>query len=166
VDPYAVLGVARHATADEVRRAWLALARRHHPDRGGDPATMQAVNEAWAIVGDPARRAMWDREHGATPRFVVPSAGAPDAASDGRDPEGFDPFDLLDDRPLAPPRRSGVDLAPVGLFALSVATGCVALALDEPAMLGLAGFLFFLSCIAVAAAALLTMRRSVRAGRR
>ena len=68
-------------------------------------------------------------------------------------------IDLLDPRPLRPPRRSPFDLLPVGLFALSVATGCLALALDAPPMIGVAAFLFFLSCLAVAAAALLAMRR-------
>jgi len=54
----------------------------------------------------------------------------------------------------------------VALFASAVGTGCLALVLDEPGMLAFAGFLFFLSCIAVAAVAMLSMRRSLRAGRR
>jgi len=165
-DPYAVLGVPTHATAEEIRRAWLRQARRHHPDRGGDAAAMQALNQAWTILGDPARRAAWDREHGGVARWAAAPGGVAALVDDGADPLGPDPFDLLDDRPLSPPRRSPVDLAPVALFALSVATGCVALVLDEPAMLGVAGFLFFLSCFAVAAVALLVMRRSVRAGAR
>jgi molecular chaperone DnaJ len=45
-DPYAVLGVRPDARPDDIRRAWVALARRHHPDRGGDPDAMLAVNEA------------------------------------------------------------------------------------------------------------------------
>jgi hypothetical protein len=55
---------------------------------------------------------------------------------------------------------------PVAVFAASVLTACLALALDAPALLGAAAFLFFLSCLAVAAAAMLAMRRSARAGRR
>ena len=45
-DAFAVLGLAPNATAIEVRAARRELARRHHPDQGGDAAVMQAVNEA------------------------------------------------------------------------------------------------------------------------
>lgn len=59
---YDVLGVGPSADDATLRRAYLALARRHHPDReGGDAARMQAVNQAWATLGDPARRAQYDR---------------------------------------------------------------------------------------------------------
>ena len=43
-DPYAVLGVDRSASPEELHRAWVRLARRHHPDRGGDPDAMRRVN--------------------------------------------------------------------------------------------------------------------------
>jgi hypothetical protein len=158
-DPYAVLGVDAAAPHDDIRRAWVRAARQHHPDRGGDPARMQAVNEAWAVLGDPARRRAWDREHGRT-RTSPPADAEPEIVDD------VDDLDLLDARPLVEPRRSPFDLAPVALFALAIVVGCLGLALDAPAMLGLAGFLFFLSCLAVVAAAMLSMRRSVRAGRR
>jgi curved DNA-binding protein CbpA len=159
-DPYVVLGVDTAAAHDDIRRAWLAAARAHHPDRGGDSVRMQAVNEAWAVLGDPARRRAWDREHGRKPPTGDREAEAPEAADVDLD------LDLLDPRPLVEPRRSPFDLAPVALFALAIVVGCLALALDVPAMLGLAVFLFFLSCLAVVAAAMLSMRRSVRAGRR
>lgn len=154
-DPYAVLGVGPTDTHDRIRQAWLDLARRHHPDRGGDAARMQAINDAWAVLGDPVRRRRWDDEHG---RRHPPVA----------EPEREDDLDtdLLDARPLAPPQRSAFDFAPVGLFALAVLVGSLALALDAPAMLAAAAFVFFLSCLAVAAAAMLSMRRSIRAGRR
>jgi hypothetical protein len=45
-DPFSVLGLGPDATSDHVRAARRELAKRHHPDRGGDPAAMQAVNEA------------------------------------------------------------------------------------------------------------------------
>ena len=45
-DPLRVLGLGPDATSDDVRAARRELAKRHHPDRGGDPAAMQAVNEA------------------------------------------------------------------------------------------------------------------------
>jgi hypothetical protein len=48
--PYEVLGVPPSASPAEIRRAYLALARRHHPDAGGDVAEMRRLNEAWAAL--------------------------------------------------------------------------------------------------------------------
>ena len=50
------------ATADEVRAAYRRAARDHHPDAGGDAARMTDLNAAWHVLGDPARRAAYDRE--------------------------------------------------------------------------------------------------------
>jgi hypothetical protein len=41
---YATLGVAPTATLDEAKAAFLALARKHHPDTGGDAETMARIN--------------------------------------------------------------------------------------------------------------------------
>lgn len=157
-DPYAVLGVPNDARTDDIRRAWVALARRHHPDRGGDAAAMQAVNDAWALLGDPARRRVWDRQHGI--------GASPPLPPEAETLDGVPDADAFDATPLLPPRRSPTDLLPAALFAAAVVTGCLAIALDVPALLAPAAFLFFLSCIAVAAVAMLSLRRSVRAGRR
>ena len=138
-DPYAVLGVDAGASEAELRRAFVEAARRHHPDRGGDPEAMRRVNAAWEQV----------RTAGPAP----PTHDDPPPTDEEHDVEWLDP------RPLSPPRRSPFDLVPVLLFIASVATGCVALALDAPPMLGVAAFLFFLSCLAVGAAAMLAMRR-------
>ena len=45
-DPFDVLGIDRTSTADEVHRARRRLAKRLHPDHGGDAAGMQAINAA------------------------------------------------------------------------------------------------------------------------
>jgi len=58
---YEVLGVSASATQAEVRAAYRAAARDHHPDAGGDAAHMRALNVAWAVLGDPVRRAAYDR---------------------------------------------------------------------------------------------------------
>ena len=42
-DPWAVLGLRRGASAEEVARAWRALAARHHPDTGGDAGRFREV---------------------------------------------------------------------------------------------------------------------------
>lgn len=61
---YDVLGVARDATPDEVRAAYRRLARRHHPDRmraaGTSDDEMPRINEAYRVLSDPARRAVYD----------------------------------------------------------------------------------------------------------
>jgi len=62
-DHYAVLEVEKRATSDEIQRAFRALALRYHPDRNAAPeaaARMTAINEAWAVLGDPEQRRDYD----------------------------------------------------------------------------------------------------------
>jgi len=56
--------VRPQASQAEIRQAYRALARRHHPDaRGGRPSPeMAAINEAWTVLSDPARRARYDAD--------------------------------------------------------------------------------------------------------
>jgi curved DNA-binding protein CbpA len=59
-DLYEVLQVRQHAEPEVIRAAYRALARKHHPDFGGKPDRMAAINEAWAVLGNPTRRAAYD----------------------------------------------------------------------------------------------------------
>ena len=59
-DYYATLGVAKTATADEIKRAFRKLASQHHPDKGGDTQKFQAIQEAYATLGDEQKRAEYD----------------------------------------------------------------------------------------------------------
>jgi curved DNA-binding protein CbpA len=67
IDPYAVLGVPRDASALQVARAHRRLAKRHHPDlhEGAAEAAerMRRINEAWYVLSNAARRADYDRLH-------------------------------------------------------------------------------------------------------
>ncbi|MCC6618034.1 MAG: J domain-containing protein [Chloroflexi bacterium] len=74
LDPYAVLGVPRNATPQQVTRAHRRLAKAHHPDlnAGTDEAAehMRQINEAWAILSNPVRRGEYDRATGNTSHWV------------------------------------------------------------------------------------------------
>jgi hypothetical protein len=61
-DLYEVLQVRRGAEPEVIRAAYRALARKHHPDFGGAPERMATINEAWAVLGDAARRAAYDAQ--------------------------------------------------------------------------------------------------------
>lgn len=60
---YQLLGVARTASAQEIKSAYHRLIQRHHPDHSSDPAsaTMSArLNEAYWVLRDSNRRALYD----------------------------------------------------------------------------------------------------------
>ena len=101
---YGTLGVADGAEPDEVRRAYLDLARQLHPDRWIDASPseredadrrMQEVNEAWRVLGNPARRLAYDVER----REAGPASPRVAARRGGR------PLRLLDRRPVRRGRR-------------------------------------------------------------
>jgi DnaJ-class molecular chaperone len=63
LDAYAILSVARDASVYEIRVAYRALARRHHPDRpDGDESLFLQIQAAYQILIDPGSRAAHDRD--------------------------------------------------------------------------------------------------------
>ena len=97
IDHYRTLGVA--STADEavIRAVYVALMKRFHPDRNASKETLkqaQAINEAYAVLSDPARRAAYDDERA-----------------------GMEPWDR---GTMLPPRRRG---GGAGVMALMLAVG-------------------------------------------
>lgn len=64
-DHYAVLGLTRDATQDEIKRAYRRLALECHPDRFPDDADAEdrfrKVSAAYAVLGDPEQRRAYDR---------------------------------------------------------------------------------------------------------
>ena len=66
MDHYSTLQVTRDAEPEVIERAYKALSLKHHPDhaRSGDreraTARMQRINEAYAVLRDPARRREYD----------------------------------------------------------------------------------------------------------
>lgn len=63
-DYYAVMGVARDATAEQVKQAYRKLARKYHPDVSKEPDAEQRfkeVGEAYEVLRDPQKRAVYDQ---------------------------------------------------------------------------------------------------------
>lgn len=79
-DYYAVLGVSRDASQDEIRRAFRKLAAKHHPDRNpDDPGAeerFKEINEAYTVLSDPEKRKVYDA-YGRTGSIPDFARGAP-----------------------------------------------------------------------------------------
>jgi len=62
MNPYEVLGVAKEADADTIKKAFRKGIREVHPDHNpdGSQESAAAVNDAWAILGDAERKARFD----------------------------------------------------------------------------------------------------------
>jgi curved DNA-binding protein len=63
-DYYEILGVSRDASPEDIRRAYRALARKHHPDvnkEAGAEDRFKEVSEAYEVLRDPEKRAQYDR---------------------------------------------------------------------------------------------------------
>lgn len=63
-DYYEVMGVARDATQDDIKRAYRKLARKYHPDVSDDAdaeARFKEVGEAYEVLKDPEKRAAYDQ---------------------------------------------------------------------------------------------------------
>ena len=93
-DFYAELGVAKDASAEDIKKAYRKLARANHPDSNpGDTAKhdrFKAVAEAYDVVGDPEKRKQYDEIRS------MPLGGFGRAPGGGAG--GFDISDLLRDR--------------------------------------------------------------------
>ncbi|MGC9456762.1 MAG: DnaJ C-terminal domain-containing protein [Halothiobacillaceae bacterium] len=102
-DYYAVLGVDRNASRDEVKRAYRKLAQKYHPDRNAAAAAearFKEINEAYEVLGDPEKRARYDalgRGYRAGDEVRGPTPGNFDAEAFSREfrnatPGGFSEF--------------------------------------------------------------------------
>lgn len=179
MSPYEVLGVDPSASDQEIRRVYVELARRHHPDffAGADEVRraeadrrMRQINEAWHILGDPARRAAYDRDQRL--RRTSPAAGpsvvdrSPKRAWRPVDPDDGadepDPRDLVDDTPIgdgsAPPR--GLPLAVTVLFLAAVGASCAGLVARSTGLLALGMALFGLAVVTLLAGPVIALGKS------
>jgi curved DNA-binding protein len=64
-DYYAILGVPREASADDIKKAFRKLARQYHPDKARDKKAgeekFKEINEAYEVLGDPQNRKKYDQ---------------------------------------------------------------------------------------------------------
>jgi curved DNA-binding protein len=100
-DYYEILGVARTATADEIKKAFRKLARIHHPDVAKDKKAgeikFKEINEAYEVLGDAEKRRKYDQlganwEHGGD--FTPPPEHGAYQRRRGNYQEGASPFEF------------------------------------------------------------------------
>ena len=104
-DYYEVLGVPRNASAEEIKKAYRKLARKHHPDlqpaesRARATERFQQINEAHEVLSDPEKRAKYDAlgENWRNGMDFTPPGGQPGAGDGGAgwrtaSPEDFGAF--------------------------------------------------------------------------
>ena len=64
-DYYNILGVAKDASADEIKRSYRALAMRYHPDKNSSveaEEVFKEITEAYSVLNEPERRKRYDFE--------------------------------------------------------------------------------------------------------
>jgi curved DNA-binding protein CbpA len=119
-DLYQLLGVSREASREEIAQAWRRQARAEHPDaRPADaaaPGRFRALAEAWQVLGDPARRAAYDRAlaRERQPAARVPAGRIRMPVRRVADPAGMTPPARVPEPPLraGPVRVEGPSQAP------------------------------------------------------
>lgn len=74
-DYYKTLGVPRDADAQTIKKAFRKLARKYHPDAGGDEAKFKEINEAYEVLSDDKKRKLYD-QYGTADENQIPFGGA------------------------------------------------------------------------------------------
>ena len=59
---YEVLGVQENADQETIKKAYRTLAKKHHPDKGGNDEIFKKVSEAYDVLGDEGKRQQYDNQ--------------------------------------------------------------------------------------------------------
>lgn len=116
-DFYQTLGVSKNASADELKKAYRTMARKHHPDVDKSPGAeekFKEINEAYQVLSDPQKKSAYDQYGHAAFEQGGMGAGGPfggaggpfgggqrtytwSSGAGGQDFGGFaDPFDIFE----------------------------------------------------------------------
>ena len=165
-----MLGVPPTATDAEIRRAYLRLAREHHPDlqtARGRPSDdrMRTLNRAWSVLGDPARRRAYDDDR-REERRAGRRQGMPDPEFVPYDAEDVDYAGLLDDTPVRGTQvPRWVQMLPVVLLGVGLFAASAGLAASLSPLLAFGVVCVVLSGLAFLGAPALAVMRSYQAER-
>ncbi|XP_030455500.1 dnaJ protein homolog [Syzygium oleosum] len=81
---YEVLGVSKHASQDDLKKAYRKAAIKNHPDKGGDPEKFKELAQAYEVLSDPEKREIYDQYGEDALKEGMAGGGG-----------GHDPFDIF-----------------------------------------------------------------------
>ena len=61
MDYYKILGVDKNASQQDIKKAFRNSAKKHHPDKGGDPEEFKKLNNAYETLGNEQKRSQYDQ---------------------------------------------------------------------------------------------------------
>ncbi|MGI8758278.1 MAG: J domain-containing protein [Acidimicrobiales bacterium] len=172
---YEVLGVAHNAPAADIRRAYVRLARQHHPDyyaaadaavRLGAERRMRTINEAWSVLGDEGRRRDYDRAEGLAGQGTTAGEDLGFRPFDTGD-DDIDPLDLPDEPYRADHRPASLlgrlaTLAPVLAFLASIVFLAVGMVVNSVTVLALSVAALLMACLGFVILPLVALSRASR----
>lgn len=79
---YDVLGLEPTCSPKEIQTAYRNKAKQHHPDSGGDVDTFHAISEAYDVLKDPHKRAVFDHRNARSQNIKINSGNVNDVFND------------------------------------------------------------------------------------